>query len=177
MKEYLFDHGEIMIDYIEIYTDGACSGNPGPGGWGVFLKLNEETFILSGYGGEMTTNNRMELMAVIEGLKSLREIKSKIKIYSDSRYVIDGFKRSFKWKENNWITSSKSPVKNQDLWLKLHEVTSDLTLEWNWVKGHSDILGNIFADKLARDAIVSDDLKENESVDVTEIQNYIKDNL
>ncbi|MBT8473450.1 MAG: ribonuclease HI [Marinicaulis sp.] len=134
---------------IEIYTDGACSGNPGPGGWGVLiLDAGGETEI---YGGESeTTNNRMEMMAVIEALKATACAPS-ILIHTDSQYVKNGITTWIHdWKRNGWKTASKKPVKNQDLWQMLDELSAGREIEWKWVKGHAGDAGNERADELAR---------------------------
>ena len=132
-----------------VYTDGACSGNPGPGGWGATIKIDRETFEI--YGGEdNTTNNRMELIAAIKALEYLNE-SYEITLYTDSNYVKDGItKWIFNWKKNNWITSSKKTVKNCDLWIQLDTIQEKRKVTWNWVKGHSGNIGNERADELAR---------------------------
>ncbi len=137
---------------IEVYTDGACSGNPGPGGWGAVIKNDGEVNELQG-GDPQTTNNRMELMAVI---KSLEFIKSndEILITTDSEYVKNGItKWIFNWLKNNWKTSAKTPVKNQDLWKELHALTIDKNIKWFWIKGHSGHIENERCDYLARQEI------------------------
>ena len=132
-----------------VYTDGACSGNPGPGGWGATIKIGDETFEIFG-GEDNTTNNRMELIAAIKALEYLNE-NHKITLYTDSNYVKDGItKWIFNWKKNNWKTSAKKPVKNSDLWIKLDEIQNKREVKWNWVKGHAGNLGNERADELAR---------------------------
>ena len=132
-----------------VYTDGACSGNPGPGGWGATIKLGDETFEIFG-GEDNTTNNRMELIAAIKALEYLNE-NHKITLYTDSNYVKDGItKWIFNWKKNNWKTSAKKPVKNNDLWIQLDEIQNKREVKWSWVKGHSGNLGNERADELAR---------------------------
>lgn len=131
-----------------IYTDGACSGNPGPGGWGVFMKYGGHEKELYGSEGE-TTNNRMELQATIEALKSLKR-KSDVELYTDSSYVKDGItKWIINWKKNGWKTANRKPVKNVDLWQELDENISHHTIDWRWVKGHSGNAGNERADLLA----------------------------
>ena len=133
---------------INIYTDGACKGNPGPGGWGVLIILEDEQIELSG-GKKETTNNQMELMAVI---KSLEHFDNKIDaiIYTDSKYVMDGITNYIKrWKINGWKTASKKPVKNSELWKSLDSLNSFHNIQWNWVKGHSGHPGNEKADALA----------------------------
>ena len=132
-----------------VYTDGACSGNPGPGGWGATIKIGDETFEIFG-GEDKTTNNRMELIAAIKALEYLNE-NHKITLYTDSNYVKDGItKWIFNWKKNNWKTSAKKPVKNSDLWIQLDEIQNKREVKWNWVKGHAGNLGNERADELAR---------------------------
>ncbi len=141
-----------MVNIVEIYTDGACSGNPGPGGWGVFIKLKDESIELSG-GEEETTNNRMELMAAIKALEYF-DNKSEIILYTDSNYVKDGITKWISnWKKNNWKTSNKKPVKNKDLWIRLDEAISEKNINWRWVKGHAGNEGNEQADYLARSAL------------------------
>ena len=133
---------------IEIYTDGACRGNPGAGGWGVYLLYKNEKKEF--YGGKLnTTNNQMELTAAIEGLKVLKE-PCKVKLYTDSKYVMDGINSWIaNWKKNNWKTASKKDVKNKDLWIELDAETCKHEIEWVWVKGHSGNIGNEKADALA----------------------------
>ncbi|USO02281.1 MAG: ribonuclease HI [Alphaproteobacteria bacterium] len=140
---------------FKIYTDGACSGNPGQGGWGAFIidAMNKE-FQLSGYE-ERTTNNRMELMGVIEALSSMPAEGEKIAIYTDSQYVKNGITVWIHgWIKNGWKTAGRQPVKNQDLWAKLHDLTNVHEVDWNWVRGHAGDFGNERADALARSAIV-----------------------
>ncbi len=137
---------------IDIFTDGACSGNPGPGGWGAILRSGKHEKEISG-GEAATTNNRMELMAVIRALQSLTK-PSAVTLHTDSRYVMDGATQWMKrWKANGWKTSDKKPVKNNDLWLVLDEATAPHQMTWRWVKGHSDHVENNRADELARAAI------------------------
>ena len=134
---------------IKIYTDGACKGNPGPGGWGaLIINDNHKKEI---YGGENeTTNNRMELSAVIEALKAIDDKESSITIFTDSTYVLKGMSEWIKgWKINNWISSNKKPVKNKDLWVILDSLVSLYKIEWIWVKGHSGHPENERADYLA----------------------------
>ena len=135
-----------MIDDVYIYTDGACSGNPGPGGWGAILMYNEHKKEISGALKE-TTNNIMEITAVIEALKLLKH-KCNVKIYSDSAYVVNAF-------NNGWKTSGKEPVKNKELWITLYEFTKMHNIEFIKVKGHSDNEYNNRCDELARNAINS----------------------
>ena len=138
-----------MNKEVIVYTDGACSGNPGPGGWGATIKIGDETFEIFG-GEDNTTNNRMELIAAIKALEYLNE-NHKITLYTDSSYVKDGItKWIFNWKKNNWKTSTKKPVKNSDLWIQLDEIQNKREVKWNWVKGHAGNLGNERADELAR---------------------------
>ncbi|MGM0422861.1 MAG: ribonuclease HI [Pseudomonadota bacterium] len=138
-----------MSKKVDIYTDGACSGNPGPGGWGVILRYNGVEKELSG-GEDMTTNNRMELVAVIEGLRALNRA-CPITIHTDSKYVMDGITKWLDgWKAKGWKTAAKKPVKNQDLWEALDYELSHHTVEWQWVKGHSNHPENDRADALAR---------------------------
>ena len=138
-----------------IYTDGACSGNPGPGGWGVIIEPDNDTRKCYSGGEEETTNNRMELMAAINALKELPDRSAAI-LYTDSVYVKDGItKWIHNWKKNNWINSAKKPVKNSDLWKMLYQEVSRLEVEWRWVKGHSGNPGNEAADQLAREALAA----------------------
>jgi len=143
---------------VTIYTDGACIGNPGPGGWAaVILKENEKKQI---FGGEkLTTNNRMELTATIKALEYCSQLEGnqpslkQIKIYTDSTYVKDGITIWIKeWEKNNWKTSDKKNVKNIDLWKKLKELVKSKQIEWNWVKGHSKDPMNDLVDQLAKKA-------------------------
>ena len=137
---------------VEIYTDGACSGNPGPGGWGAILRYGENEKELSG-GAAETTNNRMELSAAIEALRALRR-PSRVRIHTDSTYVKDGItKWIVNWKRNGWRTAAKKPVKNVDLWQDLYDALKDHDVEWHWVKGHAGHPENERADALARSAV------------------------
>ncbi len=137
---------------IEIYADGACKGNPGPGGWGVLLRAGGREQEL--FGGEaQTTNNRMELMAVIEGLRSLK-LPSTVRVYTDSQYVQKGISEWIhNWKRRGWMTSDKKPVKNVDLWKALDEEAQGHKVTWHWVKGHSGHPENERADALANKGI------------------------
>jgi ribonuclease HI len=137
---------------VEIYTDGACRGNPGPGGWGVLLSYKGRERELSGAVGE-TTNNRMELQAVIEALRALNR-RSQARIYTDSQYVRLGITEWLAgWKARGWRTANRRPVKNQDLWEQLDALASGHELEWHWVQGHSGVPGNERCDQLANSAI------------------------
>ncbi len=137
---------------VEIYTDGACRGNPGPGGWGATLEMGEHFRELSG-AEAMTTNNRMELMAVISALEALKR-PVPIRLYTDSEYVRRGITEWLKsWKARGWKTADRKPVKNQDLWGRLDAIASRHEIEWHWVKGHSGVPGNERVDRLANAAI------------------------
>ncbi len=138
---------------ITIYTDGACSGNPGPGGWGAILEYRGVEKELSGFEAE-TTNNRMELTAAAEALKQLKE-SCKVKLYSDSAYLVNGFNQNWVigWQKNNWKNSKKEPVQNRDLWEALIEMEKQHKITWIKVKGHSDNEKNNRCDKLATDEI------------------------
>jgi ribonuclease HI len=137
-----------MNETVVIYTDGACRGNPGPGGWGVVLSYKGSMREL--FGGENeTTNNRMELLAVISALEALNK-PCKVQINSDSKYVLQGITEWMEnWKKRGWKTASKSPVKNEDLWRRLDAARTPHEIEWKWVKGHSGDKGNDKADALA----------------------------
>lgn len=136
------------MERVEIYTDGACKGNPGPGGWGVVLRFGEQVKELFG-GQANTTNNRMELTAAIEALKALRRPVS-ASIYTDSQYLIKGLEQWLPaWKARGWQTAGKQPVKNRDLWELLDQLASEHQLSWHWVKGHAGNPGNTRADALA----------------------------
>ncbi|MBV9044334.1 MAG: ribonuclease HI [Alphaproteobacteria bacterium] len=135
-----------------MFTDGACSGNPGPGGWGVILRSGAHERELSG-GEKVTTNNRMEMMAVIQGLAALK-VPSAVTLYTDSKYVMDGATKWIKaWKKNGWKTADKKPVKNDDLWRLLEVEAERHDVTWRWVKGHDGHPENERADALARSAI------------------------
>lgn len=137
-----------MTGTVTLYTDGACKGNPGPGGWGALLSYGERTREL--FGGESaTTNNRMELMAAIEGLKVLKR-RCHVDLYTDSQYVRKGITEWMAgWKKNGWKTAARKPVKNEDLWRALDEQVARHDIRWHWVKGHSGVPGNERADALA----------------------------
>ena len=141
-----------MSDVIEAFTDGACRGNPGPGGWGVLLRFNDHEKRLC--GGEIeTTNNRMELMAVIQALESLKR-DCTVKVTSDSQYVLKGINEWMEnWKKRGWKTAAKKPVKNVDLWQRLDKARETHNVEWVWVKGHSGHTENEIADELANQGI------------------------
>ena len=137
---------------VNIYTDGACRGNPGIGGWGVLIEYEDFTKEL--FGGEKhTTNNKMELMAAIQGLKALNE-NCIVHLTTDSKYVMDGINSwIMNWKKNNWKNSQKQSVKNKDLWIKLDKLNEQHDVNWHWVKGHSGHPQNELADQLANKGI------------------------
>ena len=137
---------------VIIYTDGACRGNPGPGGWGVLIKYGELSKQL--YGGDIsTTNNKMELTAAIMALKEIKE-PCEIILYTDSKYVLQGIEEWIhNWKKREWKGANKKPVKNIDLWKELDELRDEHNIKWNWVKGHSGDPGNETADMLANKGI------------------------
>ncbi len=139
---------------VIIYTDGACRGNPGPGGWGVLIRLDATEKEI--FGGQVdTTNNQMELKAAIEGLTALKE-RCSVDLYTDSKYVMDGITQWIQnWKKNNWRTAAKKDVKNKELWQKLDQLISQHQVQWHWVKGHSGDAGNDAADLLANKGIDS----------------------
>ncbi|MCA1198233.1 ribonuclease HI [Sphingomonas sp. R647] len=139
------------LPLVEIATDGACKGNPGRGGWGALLRMGAVEKELSG-GEPHTTNNRMELMAAIQGLKALNK-PCRVKLSTDSRYVMDGLTKWIKgWQRNGWKTADRKPVKNSDLWIELLDAAKPHRIEWQWVKGHAGHPDNERADKLASDA-------------------------
>lgn len=138
---------------VEIATDGACKGNPGPGGWGALIRSGTTEKELSG-GEKLTTNNRMELMAAIEGLRALKR-PCRVTLSTDSRYVMDGLTKWIKgWQKNGWKTAAKQPVKNAELWQALLEAAKPHRIDWVWVKGHAGHPDNERADRLASDAAV-----------------------
>ena len=138
---------------IKIYTDGACKGNPGIGGWGALLVYNEQSIEI--FDGELeTTNNRMELMAVIEALNHAASMNDDVQVYTDSSYVQKGIQEWIhNWKKNGWRSSNKKPVKNQDLWQELDTLNSSLNVDWFWVKGHAGHPENERADFLANEGV------------------------
>ena len=137
---------------VEIFTDGACRGNPGPGGWGALLRYGDKERTLCG-GEHETTNNRMELMAVIKGLSALQR-SCEVKVTSDSTYVLKGIQEWMpNWKARGWKTASKKPVKNVDLWQQLDQLVELHSIDWQWVKGHSGHTENEIADQLANRGI------------------------
>ncbi len=140
------------MSLVEIYTDGACRGNPGPGGWGALLSYGEHEKELSG-AEALTTNNRMELTAVIRALEALKR-PAELRIYTDSEYVRRGITEWVKsWKTRGWKTADRKPVKNQDLWERLDALAAGHRIDWRWVKGHAGIPGNERVDRLANEAI------------------------
>jgi ribonuclease HI len=139
-------------DAVEVYTDGACSGNPGPGGWGAVLRWRGRRRELSGFEPQ-TTNNRMELRAAIGALEALKRPMT-VRLHTDSNYLRDGVTAWLpRWKANGWRTADKKPVKNQDLWRELEAALERHQVQWHWIRGHSGDLDNERADQLAREAI------------------------
>ena len=137
---------------VDIFTDGACSGNPGPGGWGVLLRYGDTEKELCG-GEGATTNNRMELLAAIEAIEALKH-PSRVRLHTDSTYVKDGITRWIRgWKANGWKTAARKPVKNVDLWQRLDAAAARHEIEWRWVKGHAGHPDNERADRLAREGL------------------------
>lgn len=138
---------------VKIYTDGACKGNPGPGGWGVLLQFNEMEKTLHG-GESHTTNNRMELLAAIKGLEALNRT-CEVDLYTDSEYLRKGMTEWLAgWKKNGWRNSKKEPVKNSDLWMLLDKLAANHKIKWHWVKGHSGHIENDRVDALANQGII-----------------------
>ena len=138
---------------VDVFTDGACSGNPGPGGWGAVLRFDAIEKELSG-GEPLTTNNRMELMAAIAALEALKR-PCQVRLHTDSIYLRDGITRWInRWRRNGWLTSDKKPVKNADLWLRLEKAMAPHRIEWAWVRGHAGHAENERADELARLALL-----------------------
>jgi ribonuclease HI len=137
---------------VEIFTDGACRGNPGPGGWGAILRFSDKETRINGASPE-TTNNRMELQAVISAFEKLTKTCA-VHVTTDSRYVMDGVQQwMVNWKRNGWKTAAKKPVKNEDLWKQLDKLVEQHCVTWSWVKGHSGHAENELVDQLANDAI------------------------
>jgi ribonuclease HI len=142
------------LQHVEIATDGACKGNPGPGGWGVLLRMGKTEREMSG-GEKLTTNNRMELTAAIEGLNALKR-PCRVTLSTDSRYVMDGLTKWIHgWQKNGWKTADKKPVKNADLWQELLAAVKPHRVKWTWVKGHAGHPDNERADQLASDAALA----------------------
>lgn len=140
------------MNTVVVYTDGACQGNPGPGGWAAILQYNDTEKVVSGYEVQ-TTNNRMELTAAVEALRVLKR-KCSVEIYTDSQYVKQGMSAwIFNWRRNGWRTADKKPIKNQDLWMALDELSQNHEVKWNWVRGHSGHPMNERVDQLAKDAL------------------------
>ncbi len=135
---------------VELFTDGACIGNPGPGGWAALLQFNGSEKLISG-GEKFSTNNKMELQAVIEGLKALTR-KSEVAIYTDSQYIVNAFKQGWlkRWQVGGWQTAAREPVKNKEHWLELSELAEFHQLHWHWVRGHNGHVENERVDKAAR---------------------------
>lgn len=140
---------------VRIYTDGACSGNPGPGGWGAILMFGEQARELSG-GEPLTTNNRMELLAAISALQALKE-PCRVELYSDSAYMVNAFRQNWlaNWQRNGWLNAKKEPVENQDLWRQLLQLTRVHQVDWLKVKGHANDALNNRCDELARAAVAA----------------------
>ncbi|MGY9005331.1 MAG: ribonuclease HI [Alphaproteobacteria bacterium] len=153
MADNTLDFSEKDDDGIlDIFTDGACSGNPGPGGWGALLRWGRTEKEMNG-GEPDTTNNRMELMAAIMSLESLTR-PVKVRLHTDSQYVRNGITKWItNWKRNGWKTAAKKPVKNADLWLRLEDAAKKHAVEWHWVRGHDGHVENERADELARDGV------------------------
>jgi ribonuclease HI len=140
------------MTHVQIYTDGACRGNPGPGGWAALLIAGATRKEVSG-AEATTTNNRMELMAAISGLSALKR-RCAVQLYTDSKYVLQGITEWLpRWKASGWRTAARKPVKNQDLWEQLDQAVAAQDIDWHWVKGHSGESGNEYVDQLANSAI------------------------
>ena len=149
-----WDRRGLVPATVKVYTDGACSGNPGPGGWGVLLRYGDAEKELSG-GEPATTNNRMELMAAIRALESLTR-DAAVELYTDSTYVRDGITKWLaRWKRRGWRTAGKKPVKNEDLWRELDVLAQQHKVEWHWVRGHAGHVDNERADALANRGVQS----------------------
>ena len=143
---------------VELFTDGACSGNPGPGGWAAILRMGEKERELSG-GAPATTNNKMELMAAISGLEALKR-PCVVRLYTDSKYVLEGATKWIHgWKKNGWRTADKKPVKNAELWQRLDDALKPHEVRWHWIKGHAGHAENERADQLAREGVAMAKLK------------------
>jgi ribonuclease HI len=143
-----------VLKKVEVFTDGACKGNPGPGGWGAILRMGPHEKEMSG-SDPQTTNNRMEMTAVIKALNALIE-PCEVTLYTDSKYVIEGItKWVHGWKRNGWVNASKQPVRNADLWHELIEAAQRHQMNWQWVRGHNGHVENERVDKLASDAALS----------------------
>jgi ribonuclease HI len=143
------------VSVVEIYTDGACRGNPGPGGWAALLSCDGREKEISGAEAH-TTNNRMELLAVIRALESLKKPQVRVRVFTDSQYVRKGITEWLaSWKSRGWRTAAKKPVMNQDLWEQLDALAAPHTIEWHWVPGHAGVPGNERVDRLANQAIDS----------------------
>ena len=142
------------LTHVEIFTDGACKGNPGPGGWGAVIRSGASEKDISG-GEALTTNNRMEMLAVVRALESLKR-PCRVTLHTDSRYVMDGLTKWIHgWRKNGWKTADRKPVKNAELWQELVAACAPHRIEWKWVKGHSGHPENERADRLASDAAVA----------------------
>jgi ribonuclease HI len=142
-----------MKEEVIIYTDGACSGNPGPGGWGAVLIYKGKEKCISGHE-EDTTNNRMEITSAIKALQEIKNNNFKIILHTDSKYLINGIETWIKnWKQNGWRSSDRKEVKNKDLWIELDDIRQKFDITWQWVKGHSNNKYNEIADSLATSAI------------------------
>jgi ribonuclease HI len=145
--------GQATVKVVDIYTDGACSGNPGPGGWGAVLRYGAHVKELYGGDAQPTTNNRMEMMAAIAALESLTR-SAAVRLYTDSAYLRDGItKWLVNWKRNGWMTADRKPVKNADLWQRLETAAARHQMQWLWVKGHAGNPGNERADALANGGV------------------------
>lgn len=153
----------IFLKSVIIYTDGACSGNPGQGGYGTVLLFNRARRELSG-GYQLTTNNRMEVLAVIKGLEALKE-KCSVTVYSDSKYVVDAIQKGWakKWQSNNWYRNKNEKASNIDMWIRLLKLLEQHEVSFKWVKGHADNIENERCDQLAREAITAGGLLEDEN--------------